>query len=265
MDPTKLPDWRLHVAVEVASVTSRGPGPGPKAGNFVILMGQTRSSSEGHLLLPVVSPERLALHAAIKDVAVARGVWAKLAFKAYGDPSGPKQLEAHQWPLLFDFFEAALGAAVSSFQSLESYANRAIEEKLQPTNGTYNMTRKGGVEVVSWPDLQQRATTEVKYGEVLPSLFGTAIAKGRKPWQQFVELKRVRDAAMHLKTKDLRVPGGAVDRQTVFYQLLNHQPQAYVRTALAMMKYFQGGEVPSWMTHAESQLEAVLAEASAEG
>lgn len=252
MEIRSLPDWRLHFAAEIGTVSGANP-LGTQAGDLLLPVADTKTPEEGRVYIPVVSPYRLALSIAIRASTEARNVRRLVKFSPRQNGRPARGIEFPTTPQLFDFFEQCMIAATFSYQSLETYANIVIEEQLQDA-ATLTLERHKGPISLNAAALQREASTEEKIASVLPTLLSIPFDKRDKLWQKFTILRKVRDSIVHLKSHDHHVRG-EVDKQTVFYRLLNNDPRLYPRTALEVMRLFSGGANLSWLAHAEQRLE----------
>ncbi len=253
MDPQRLPDWRIHRAVEVAADSTLPGGETVKAGDLAIVVAETMSSQHGPVMIPVVSPYSLALSIAIRASHAAQAIWRRVKFEHLPSTGKFKFIQQGNSPSLFDYFEQSMISATFSFQALEAFANQVMEDRLGGGQ-TYTVTRKKGPQTLDSASLQRELSTEEKLATVLPDLFKVISPKGKKIWQRFVGLKRVRDATVHLKTADHYVVG-SVDKQTLFYQLLNHNAREFPRVSIDLMTYYNAGQQPTWLAYAQEQLE----------
>lgn len=201
----------------------------------------------------MVSPYSLALSIAIRASHAAQKIWRRVKFQQQPGTGKFKFIEQGDSPLLFDYFEQSMISATFSFQALEAFANQVLEDRLGGGQ-TYTIARKKGPQTLDSASLQRELSTEEKLATVLPDLFKVVSPKGKKIWQHFVGLKRVRDATIHLKTIDHYVVGG-VDKHTLFYQLLNHNARQFPRVSIDLMTYYNGGQQPTWLAYAQEQLE----------
>ena len=250
MDIQQVPDWRLFVAAEIGDVT---PNNALRAqpGNLVVLLTTTTLRDEGQLAFPKVSPYRLALSIAIKSSQEAATLRKGLNFTPRKG-SKMRDLDLKSLPSLYDYFEQCMIAATFSYQALETYSNQVIEDKL-PDGKTFVVTRNGEQRALDAASLQRDASTEEKVATIMPDLVGKPLSKQSKLWQQFTILRRVRDSIIHLKTIDHR-SAAELDRETVFYRLLNNTPAMYAKTAVEVMRHFVGPGELSWLAHAEQRI-----------
>jgi hypothetical protein len=254
MDAHEVPDWRIYFAAKVGEIT--GPNKmGAEPGDLVIHLSPTRTPSEGAVMVPVPSPYRLALNIGIRAAHAARAAKKKLAYLPRSGGEKERVFDLKALPALFDYFEEAMIAATFSYQAIETYANARISEDVGD-GAVITLRRKGQAKDFDAVSLQREVSTDEKVATVLPRITGLALAKSSKLWQEFVSLGRVRDATVHLKSKDHFLRGGDVDRETLFYQLLNHVPTRYPTTALSVMRHFNKGQENAWLAHARKLLES---------
>lgn len=251
MEVSKLPDWRIHLAAEVANVSGANP-MGAQPGDVVLLIAETRTPEEGRVCIPVVSPCRLALSIAIRAATEAKVARKFVKFEAKPRMGRVRSIDFLTTPALFDFFEQCMIAATFSYQALETYSNQVIEEQLRD-GATLELERRKGGETFDAASLQRDVSTEEKIASVLPLLLKIPFPKSGKLWQQFTILRRVRDSIIHLKSEDHHIRG-AFDKESVFFKLLNNDPRLYPRVALGLMRLYAGGQL-NWLAHAEEHLE----------
>lgn len=251
MHPHELPDWRIYFGSRIEEV--RGPNAmGAKAGDLIVPVTEMKIPDLGRVMVPVVSPYRLALSIAIRASHEAKRLRKEITFAPAPRGMKAKPLESASTPVLYDYFEQCMIAATFSFQALETYSNAVIEHALKDGK-TLSLQRKAGTFAFDAESLQRDVSTDEKIVAVLPMLLGIPFSKSAKLWQQFTILKRVRDSTIHLKAKD-RYVLGETDRETVFYRLLQNDPKLYARTALGIMGHFSGGAELTWLRFAEDRL-----------
>lgn len=247
-----LPDWRVHVAAEIEAVNGLNPS-GVQPGHIILRVTDTKVPDVGRVTIPLVSAFRLALSGAIRATDEARGTWKGVRFLPLSKGAKSKSIDFKTTSALFDYFEQATVAAILSYQAIETFANQAIEERMCEGQ-TLELTHRKALESFDLHRLQREVSTEEKVVTVLPMLVGVRFDKSEKLWQRFALLQRVRDAVIHLKTKDHHTRG-SFDTDSVFYRLLNTDVRLYPRTALGVMRHFSVGEEQNWLLHAEERVE----------
>ena len=80
-----------------------------------------------------------------------------------------------------------------------------------------------------------------------------ASPKGKRVWQDFDNLKKVRDAVTHLKYHDQRGAAKAIlggDSGSVFYRMVNGDYDEIPRTAVTVLDYFtKPTGTPRWLRY----------------
>lgn len=239
-------DWRVWKAATVAA-----DAPPAKKGDVLYVVSHTTEPHEGPVTFITPGPAQLALNIAIQAALEAEDLRKGIAWQGTGGPSSPKWVDKDNLGKLFSYFERSMVAVTFAFQSLESYANTII---VQTLNGTMKLKRKNGD--VDWDasQIERNCSTEEKLAVVLPALGKMKTPKGTKVWENFVKLKDIRDATIHVKDIDQYAGAGEDHKRTLHHQLLNHEPREYPRRAIAMMRIFTPKGSDSWLVPAEELL-----------
>ena len=152
-------------------------------------------------------------------------------------------------PALYDFFEACYAVVTFSFQSMEAFANRVIAEKIEPGQ-TYRLTRGKRSAELDAEELQRRASTDEKVTAVLPELLARpSLRDGRSLWDRYTQLKKERDAIVHLKAEDA-YPKYRTVVPSIYHRFLDKGVARHPVTALRVLAHFETGETPRWLTGA---------------
>lgn len=252
MEDDGLGDWRIQAATRLAKdvPAAFAGGPSHKTGTPVHLATSTRDTKNRPVGFVTPSAVALALNIAMKSADGAKELYAGLVFKDVLTPQGKgRNINYKDVELLYDYFEYCMIAVTFSFQALETYCNHTIANEL---TGTFDLQRRKDVKTYTPLELEREASTEEKLCNVLPVILGIASPKGKRVWENFIKLKRARDATTHLKSTD-QYPNQysktqVVDRDTLFYQFLNNDPADFPIFAIVMIKYFAEVKgVPRWL------------------
>ena len=135
---------------------------------------------------------------------------------------------------LFDYLENCIAHVVFSFTAIEAFANEVIPESF-----TYTTQHNGATEVLAKPDIERRIGLDEKLHAILPNVFSMPSPKGRKTWEKYRALKRLRDRLVHLKAVD-RQPSGP-ENETVWGTLLKTHGRAWCDDAHSVIGYFRPG------------------------
>jgi len=150
-------------------------------------------------------------------------------------------LQAFDHKPLFDTFEFLIMEVVFAFSALESFANQAL-----PLDFELRLPRqdKRCTELFSKAQAE-RLSLDVKLDIALPQVFGVQSPKGTKIWQDYVELKNLRDRIIHLKSADTKSSGPETD--SVWGDLLRARESDHSkRTATIIGYYLAKADKPRW-------------------
>lgn len=250
-------DWRVRVVSHLAKdVPGTAAGAPPhKAGALVVQSTPGRDAKGRSVSFMTPSAIALALDLAIKSAERARTLQAQLEHSETISPFGRiKSITHASTPALYEYLQHCMTALAFSFQALEAFSNETISAKL---SGTYPLERRKAITHVTADDLERQATTEEKLGTILPMLLGVASPKGSRVWNNFVELKRTRDAAIHIKSHDSNpkvMQPSDLDDATLFYRFVGADVAVWVKSAVAMLDHFAAADPPRWLAPAKKAL-----------
>lgn len=257
MEDDGLGDWRLRAVSRLAKGFTSPEGHVYKAGSLVSHVTVTAMGKGQVLSFTTASPPALALSIAIRAASRATQLRERLAFteRVESYPLFHKKADVERLitndTALYDFFEECMIAVAFSFQSLETFANTIIAEKL---GHPYLLKRREENLELSADELQRKASTEEKLGTILPEILSMESPKGKKIWQDFKRLKTVRDTTIHMKALDAH-SGINIDRETFFYKLLQVKAIEFPRIAIDMIAYFSKDEqLPRWLMSAREKI-----------
>lgn len=133
---------------------------------------------------------------------------------------------------LFDYFELFVLHVVFSFTALEAFANEVI-----PQDFEYEVdSKKGGKTLLKKLDIERNVNLDEKFHSILPKALGVRSPKGKKLWQDYKLLKRMRDRIIHLKTIDRSASGP--ERESVWGMMLQSHEKPFCDYAHAMMGHY---------------------------
>lgn len=246
MQKVDFGDWRIAAVTTFSQdLASAFPGgPAHKAGAPVYLTSLTKHPEYNVIGFITPSATALALNAALKNAAKAKELKGTLALGDVVTPfGGGKTVVRENLPHLYDFFEHCMIAVISSFQALEIFSNDVIARELK---GTFELTRNRETLKLTGEELERRASTDEKLGEILPALLGIKTPKGTKLWERYLDLKSARDATVHFKSLETRA-GHNIDRESLFFQFFRREPTEFPKIALEVVEYLHATkELPRW-------------------
>jgi hypothetical protein len=139
-----------------------------------------------------------------------------------------------------DLLELRMTSIVFAYTSLEAFANEEV-----PDNYVYAIAEKNCTRHFNKDQIERFLNLDTKLGDVLPTVLGVKTPKGNKLWNAYIELGRLRDCIVHMKTNGkIRVGGQS---NTIWNTLLYDFLPPY-KTAKDLMKYFFDAKKksPAW-------------------
>lgn len=116
------------------------------------------------------------------------------------------QLLPHGWsaentlPELFDLFEQLFLNVIFAYTALEAFVNEVI-----PDNYTFSVVRqdKKYTEHYDRDQIERNLSLDVKLSKILPDITGVKLLTGGSLWNEYIQLKEMRDRIIHIKTADV--------------------------------------------------------------
>jgi hypothetical protein len=242
-----LGDWRIAA---VTTLTKDLPaaypgGPSHKAGARVLLTTVTQNSRGDFVGFITPSATALALGIAIDAARKAEEAKPKVPYVPGPGPQGTVfSVPAEQSSSLFDFFQHCMVSVTFSYQALETFCNHTISRNL---HAPMKIKRRKSEELLGREETERTLSTEEKLKTIVPRLLNVPTPSGKAIWEKFIALRRARDATIHLKSFD-QYPLGVTNKETLFFQLLNHDPIEFPETAITLIRYFhKDQELPRWL------------------
>ena len=98
----------------------------------------------------------------------------------------------------YDYLEAIMAAILFSHTAIEAFANEEIPEDFE-----YPAKRRSGLlMVLRKASIERGVDLNEKLGNILPAVKNVPSPKGTETWQDYIELKRIRDRVVHMKSAD---------------------------------------------------------------
>jgi hypothetical protein len=248
-----LGDWRIKAIARLAKdLPAAFPGgPSHKAGAPVYLTTETKDSDGNSIGFITPSPTALSLNIAANAAKQATQLRRTITFREVLTPEGKGKTVANENNVyLFNYFEQCMIAISFSYQALETFSNDMIVSNLK---GTYQLNRRGNLVEVSVDELQRETSTEEKLATILPDLLKKESPKGKVVWQDFKELKHIRDSIIHLKPNyQARVD---IDIELIFCEFLRFEVDKFPKASFKMIEYFTIlGQVVRWFESAREHI-----------
>jgi hypothetical protein len=152
------------------------------------------------------------------------------------------------WPddskLLFDFFELMILQIICSYSAIETFANVMINQAAKE-DYIYRVIKKNGKQEEFNKEQAERLKLEVKLDKILPDILFVKSPKGKKIWEKFRHLEKLRDRLIHLKSTDMQ-PSGPENKSIWGDLIRNHQTNFSEQAHELMGHYLAGKQSPRW-------------------
>lgn len=142
------------------------------------------------------------------------------------------------WPenhkTLFDYFEHFSCEVIFAFTALEAFANEVI-----PLEFVYHFKSEKRAEPIALakPEIERRVSLDEKLRRVIPEALSCPSPSGTKSWQDYKELKSVRNRLIHLKSVDRKASGP--EDQTLWGLMLEKQRVVFPDMAARVIGHYQ--------------------------
>jgi hypothetical protein len=246
-------DWRIQAATTtVTDIPAAYPGgPSHPAGSIVVLVSQVVPPEGPPIAFPAPSATAIALGVACRAARAASVLRTQLRFGPAVAPEGQVlSLDRSVTSQLFDYFEQCFVTAVFSIQALEAYCNYKISQSLL---SDYTVERRGKTVVLSPPEVERELSIDEKLGTLLPDLLSVPTPRGRKEWEAYVNIRRVRDATIHLKSHHQWTSSEKFE-ESPYSWFIQQSVLAAPRAAIEMLRYFAAPHERPWTDEAEKLL-----------
>ena len=228
-------DWRLYNCQTIRAISNPRPGIKAKPGDTIKSVALLDFDREQYIL-GIPHPSAIFLSIAYRSHHAA----ISLCERAMGSPEGRNYLSD---ALAFDCIENAVAAIIFAFAALEAFANGEI-----PDSYVYHEDRNGIPIPFSKEQIERSVNLSTKLDAILPDIFGVPTPKGSALWRDFVEIKRLRDRIIHMKSADRR--DLVTDQKSIWRSLFRPDLPCFPYTAKKMMEHFYSGagRFPRWFT-----------------
>ena len=203
--PPEEDDWRLHAVARLAE-DWKSPWTGQVApkGSRLTVSAILRLTKKKTITIPLPNATALFLSSAAKSFSAAKALRNESGF----DKSLHSDVSFGADAMVFDYLEHLLSATVLAFTAVEAFVNEVI-----PEDYVYARQRRSRVilEVTAKADIERFVPLDEKLATVLPEVFKCPSPKGSRCWQQYQQLKDIRDRVVHMKSNDRKSSGPEVE------------------------------------------------------
>jgi len=253
MDDEKLFfDWRIYGGSRItADVPPAYPGgPSHKKGTPIYPSMMTRNQNSELISFIRPSAPALALNIAIKAAKEAAKQQKRISLIQGVSFAGPNNNVTEQSiPILYDFFESFMVSVTFSMQAIEIFCNMIIANNLK---GTLAIKIKNKTKHLNSQQIQDNFGIDRKLNEILPKIFDIQSVKDHDSsiWTNYLELKRIRNTTIHMKSMD-SIEYGGIDNETLFFEFFRTDPMIFPKYAIDVINYFSDKiHNPKWIESA---------------
>lgn len=194
-------DWRLQTTAHLAEYWAN-PWTGitsPK-GTRITVVSVIKLSKKKQLTVPIPNATASMLNASANAYKKAQHLRAhnEIDKTLKNDVSFKSEKEA------LDYIERMIEAIVLAFCAIEAFANESI-----PNDFVFSRHKKSEIilEAANKQTIERHLSTDEKLTLVLPEVLNCTSLKGSRCWQNYKQLKGVRDRIIHMKTEDRKSSG----------------------------------------------------------
>lgn len=248
-------DWRIwgytFLTKDVPAAFSGGPSH--KAGEPIFYASLTRNADGGLIGFTQPRPAAMAIDIAINTALRANALKQKLELMPTITPHG-KGLQVNNSSHLFDYFECCMVSVTFCVQSLDTFCNEIVEAYVK---GTIPIRVDKKMKNLNKIQLQENFSLKMKIGTILPKIFSINSPENLADptiWKKYIELERVRNTTVHLKTSDEN-SGVNIDRDSLFSEFFKTNTKDYPSSSLDIMEYFKPNiNNNEWITKAREKI-----------
>jgi hypothetical protein len=249
-------DWRIQAAATTATeIPAAYPGGlSHPAGSTLVLSSRVTPAEGVPILFPTPSAAALSLSIAARAARSAAELRSVLQFSPAIGPDGTVQnLNSSLTSKLFDYFENCFVAVLFSIQALEAYCNYKIAYTL---NEDFAIERDGKQNMLSPLKVERELSIDEKLGEVLPRLLSVPTPKCRTVWEEYIHLRRLRDATVHIKSHHQWTSSSGEFEDSPYAWFLQQPPLTIPLPAIGMVRYFALEHEHDWLNGAQRLMDA---------
>ncbi len=149
--------------------------------------------------------------------------------------------------IVYSYLEYISASIIFAYTALEVFANEEIPEKFMfETKKT--MTKLSIAH--SKKSIERYISLDDKLGSVLPKAIGVSSPRGLAIWSKFVDLRRLRDRIIHLKSEDRQVSKvNNLYPKTIWSELMAPDQPYFPLIAKNMMLHFRDKDQTHWLKY----------------
>lgn len=190
-------DWRLNTSLHVRDGSFALNGMPLPTGARITVVAPVRLSAKKQLTLPIPNATAMCLWTSRRAFREAR----RLRDEASIDSTIKKDITFSTASNAIDFLSALMESVILAVVAIEAFANESIPDDFVYEGKHHSDTN---LEAKFEHSIERYVSLDEKLAEVLPQALGCTSPKGKTAWSDYVELRRLRDRLVHMKTDDRR-------------------------------------------------------------
>ena len=221
-------DWRYRVVTTITKDAILPSGKIAKAGSSVSV---TSLFKNGGKTLSIGDPSAPALFLSQSHKAYLQAIQIQPFTTTF-----PTEEESKVSAVVYDYLEFMMTSVLFAFSALEAFANEEI-----PKDFTHEAKRhSSGVHIAYEKNSVERyVSLDEKLSTILPKAKGKPSPKGSQVWTDYVNLRRLRDRLVHLKSDDrAHSKGDNLFPKSIWSELLEPKQPNFPLIAKKMMLHF---------------------------
>jgi len=149
---------------------------------------------------------------------------------------------------LFNGFEYYMASIIFAYTSLESFANEMILEDYKFESLRHD---KKCAELYNKEQIERNISLKTKLGEIIPEITGIELPKDEILWNKFVEMEKIRDGIIHMKSSDrkgLNRNTKEISYKHIWNRLINNVNfENYSKLSLGIIILFYNKKKSRWL------------------
>lgn len=228
-------DWRLQAITTLTADVISPYGTPMKKGEPVVLI---------HLLkvkgveVNIITPNPTAMFLNLSNVSYAQSI----KIFNFNELLNTDNFDEKDY---FNSLEYYMASIIFAFTALETFANYSIPDLYE-----FKKLRedKKCFEIYDKEKIEKNINLDIKLGEILPEVLNIPSFKGNSLWAEYLELKRIRDRLIHLKTIDTEYHRTGDPYNHLWNDLINNgEIINYSIKAKKIIEYFLKNKKPRWL------------------
>jgi hypothetical protein len=228
-------DWRLQAITTLAKDAISPTGKKMKKGEPLILVSPIEVNGEKTY---IHTPNPIAMLLNISNINY-KNSCKKFNFKELKKSNKDDEKD------YFDSIEFYMASIIFAYTALEIFSNYSIPDYFKFPKIRED---KKCIEIYNKEQIEKNIKLDLKISEILPIIYKIDSFKGTKKWEEYLELKNIRDRIIHLKSNDTQYNKKGNPYKHLWNDLINNgEIKDYTKIAKGLIEYFYKDKKPRWL------------------